>query len=258
MLQKLFPNWKNLTIVRYSLPLVALEDFFLKPFILRYQKSAPSHIILVLSSIENLKPLYFLKAFCTRPFRRNRLKAFLYTYKNISEKEIPLLKPLFVFYESQIIAYLKKRIFYGGILFPYIEKGFLSKELLFQENFINLLVKLVKFIFEIHEKGILLGDTKYNNFYYDEKEGFKLFDLDGIKFLERKPSKEERLKDLSSLTMTLEWDGLKKARDLIFDTYATLMKNISPHDKDFYLYCIEKKRQKRLKKLKNTYFVNTK
>ncbi len=249
MLSFLFPNYKNFKVFSYSKE-VTLEDLFFRPFSLKILKRSPSHIAFILYSHDNLeKPLYFLKSYHPRLFKRNRIKALIQNLEELTRRKVPLIFPLFAFYENPLFSFLKKTPFFGGVVFPYLERGFLRKEDFLKESSSNLLEKLTEFILGLHQKGILLGDTKYNNFYYTKCEGFKIFDLDGVKLLKSAPSTKERLKDLSALAMTLEWSGLKGTSSKILEIYIHVCGNISPDEKKFFLNCIEKKRKKRMKKL---------
>lgn len=248
MLKLLFPNYKDFKFFTFS-EVESLDKLFSRPFIFKILKRSPSHLAIFLIPFNSNKPLYFLKAYQPRLFKRNRVKAFKNNFQKLQNKKIPVLIPHILFYENPLFSYLNNRGFYGGILYPYFEKGFLKKDSFFKENSKILLKKLVKFIFDLHEKGILLGDTKYNNFYYDESYGFKIFDLDGLKILKKRPEIKKRLKDLSSLAMTLEWIGYKEASLITFEIYSSLIEPLSLEDKDFYKKCIEIKRRKRMKKL---------
>ncbi|BAU23918.1 hypothetical protein THC_1553 [Caldimicrobium thiodismutans] len=246
MLEILFPEWKNFKFFVYS-EAESPETLFLKPFSFKILKRSPSHLVFLLSPFNSEKPLYFLKVYQPRLFKRNRIKAFIKNLQMLKKRNIPVLYPLLIFYERPLFSYLKRHPFYGGILYPFIEEGFLKEELFFRENSQTLLINLVNFIFSLHEKGILLRDTKYNNFFYT-KEGFKIFDLDGIKILETSLSKKERLKDLSALAMTLEWIGLKEAGTLIFKAYQNLLGELGKVHYEYYTELKIKKRKKRERK----------
>lgn len=248
MLKLLFPNYKNFKFFAFS-ESEPFDKLFSRPFVFKLLKGSPSHLVFSLTPINSNKPLYFLKAYQPRLFKRNRVKAFKNNFQKLQNKNIPLLIPYLLFYEIPLFSYTKKEAFYGGILFPYLEKGFLKRDSFVGEDSKILLKNLVELIFDIHEKEILIGDTKYTNFYYDPKEGFKIFDLDGVRILKKKPTTRERLKDLSSLAMTLEWNGFKDASLIIFEIYSSLIGTFSPEDKDFYKKCIEIKRKKRMKHL---------
>jgi len=246
-LKTLFPDFKSFRIFAFTdEPL--LEDLFERPFIFKLSKRAPSHLVLLLIPFFEESPLFFLKAYHPRPFKRNRLKALYKALINLENLKIPHLKPLYLFYVSPLYALFKKKPFYGGALYPFLNEGFLKEKDFLGEEGDRLLEKLVCFIFSLHEKGVLLRDTKFYNFYKDGS-GFKVFDLDGIKILKKKPSKEARLKDLSALAMTLMWSGMSNADKIIFKTYEKLYPEISERDFSYFLREIEKRRKKRLKKL---------
>jgi len=249
ILKTLFPDFKSFKIFAFTED-SSLEELFEKPFIFKLLKRAPSHLVLLLIPFFEKSPLFFLKAYHPRPFKRNRLKALYKALINLENLKIPHLKPLYLFYVSPLYALFKRKPFYGGAVYPFLKKGFLKEKDFFGEEGIRLLEELVCFIFSLHEKGVLLRDTKFYNFYKDEL-GFKVFDLDGIKILKKKPSKEARLKDLSALTMTLMWSGMANADKIIFKTYEKLYPEISEKDFSFFFGEIEKRRKKRLKKLRN-------
>jgi hypothetical protein len=108
-----------------------------------------------------------------------------------------------------------------------------------------LLLGLVKFLFSLHEKGVYLRDTKFNNFYYTNKTNFKVFDLDGVKLYSKPLPKKMRLKELATLAMTLEWEGLPLARELISNEYAKLYPAFNEKDVIFFEKIITLKRKKR-------------
>lgn len=247
MLKDLFPNLKDLKIFYTSDP-EGLRNLFLKPFSFKVLKRSASHLVFLLIPLGAERPFYFLKAYQPRPFKRNRVKAFVKNYERLQKRGVPLLHPLAVFLESPVLALLKKHPFYGGLLYPFLEEGFLTGALFLKEKAKDLLSSLVRFNLELHAKGVLLGDTKYDNFYLDAKEGFKIFDLDGVKILDRCPTPEEQLKDLSALAMTLEWIGFKEAGTLIFEDLLTLIPGIDTRALSLFRKGIERKRHKRLKK----------
>jgi len=248
-LKILFPDFKSFKIFAFTEE-SSLEELFERPFIFKLSKKAPSHLVLLLFPLFEENPLYFLKAYHPRPFKSNRLKALYEALINLENLGIPHLKPLYLFYSSPLCALFKGKTFYGGVIFPFLKEGFLKEKDFLGEKGVRLLEELVRFIFSLHEKGVLLRDTKFYNFYKDA-EGFKVFDLDGIKILKKKPSKEARLKDLSALAMTLMWSGIANADKVIFKTYKNLSPEISERDFSYFIREIEKRRKKRLKKLRH-------
>jgi hypothetical protein len=158
----------------------------------------------------------------------------------LKKRDVPLLEPLFLFWKNPWLALLKDEPFYGGIVFPYLKEGFLTFE-----SAKMFLTSLVKFLFSLHEKGVYLRDTKFNNFYYTNKTGFKVFDLDGVNLYSKPLPKKMRLKELATLTMTLEWEGLLLARELIWSEYAKLYPAFSEKDVIFFEKIITLRRKKR-------------
>ncbi len=134
----------------------------------------------------------------------------------------------------------------------YNVQGFIKKDDIFLNNKkekvnYELIKNLIFFLFKLHEKGIYLKDTKYNNFYYF-KGDFKIFDLEGIKFYKKPLFKFERLKDLSTLAMVLEWQKVKNARELVFNLYKQFYPEINEKDFGEFNCLVNKKRKKREKK----------
>ncbi len=252
----LFLNWKLFKFY-FFIPdaekiLKKLEN---EPFEIKCIKKSPSHRNFILKFLSENSSYLFLKAFIPRLFKKNRIKKYFKAFKNLKNLNVSLLEPFFLFWENPQIAFLKKEPFYGGIVFPYIEKGFLKRENLFlddkKENLNHKLIKnLISFIFELHEKGIFLKDTKFNNFYYTSEENFKIFDLDGIKFYKKPLSKLERLKDISTLAMSLEWEKITNARALVFEIYREFFPELKEKDFEKFSQFIDKKRKKREKALK--------
>ena len=250
----LFPNWKKFKFYFFSkeapqiLERLSTEKFNFETF-----KKGSSHYVFILSSFKEKKPLFLLKAFRPKLFKTNKARKYLRTLSKLEELNISVIKPIFLFWESPQIAFFKREPFYGGIVFLYIEKGFVKREDLFlddKKEKVNyeLIKNLISFLFKLHEKGVYLKDTKYNNFYHFEGD-FKIFDLEGIKFYKKPLFKFERLKDLSTLAMVLEWEKVKNARELIFNLYKQLYPEIN-NEKDFGKFncLVNKKRKKREKK----------
>lgn len=246
----LFPNWEEFKVF-FFVEKDLVKNILHERFIYKLLKKCPSHVILLLIPINSCNPFYFLKAYYSRPLKRNRLKDFQQKIVQLKNLKVPVLNPLLVFYKTSLKALLKKEIFYGGLLYPYIKEGFLQKKYLFSrsEQSKVRLEKLVEFIFSLHEKKLLLEDTKFSNFYYKEEEGFKIFDLDGVKLLKNPPSPKQRLRDLSSLAMTLEWEGLKEIRENIFEYYSKLFPFLEKKDFTLFSEYIAKRKERRRKKL---------
>ena len=252
----LFPTWKHFKFYFFTLDAEKiLKKLESEPFEIKCIKRSPSHKNFILKFFSESSPSLFLKAFIPRLFKKNRIKNYFKAFKTLKNLNVSLLDPIFLFWGSSQIAFLKKEPFYGGIVFPYIEKGFLKRKNLFlddkKENVNSRLIKnLIFFLFELHEKGIYLKDTKFNNFYYSSEENFKIFDLDGIKFYKRPLSKLERLKDISTLAMSLEWEKIANARTLVFEIYKELFPELREKDFERFSQLVEKKRKKREKALK--------
>ena len=249
----LFPNWKKFKFYFFSkeapqiLERLSTEKFNLETF-----KKGSSHYVFILSSFREKKPLFLLKAFRSKFFETNKVKKYLKTLSKLRELNISVIKPIFLFWKNPQIAFLKRESLYGGIIFSYIEKGFIKKDDIFLNNKkekvnYELIKNLIFFLFKLHEKGIYLKDTKYNNFYYF-KGDFKIFDLEGIKFYKKPLFKFERLKDLSTLAMVLEWQKVKNARELVFNLYKQFYPEINEKDFGEFNCLVNKKRKKREKK----------
>lgn len=221
-------------------------------FTLELKKKSKKQVIFLLRYPSQRKPLYFIKAFYSGILRGNRLKRLIKNLKSLEELGVPLIKPIHTMYKNPVLSYLRGEPFYGYATFEYLEKGFLQKEDFISSNRPNvaLLQELVGFLYELHEKGILLKDTKFNNFYYTEKEGFKVFDLDGVKITKRSPSLRERLEDLAPLAMTLEWIGFSEASKEIFRKYQGLYPHLGNEYFSYFLKLIRDRKFKRLKKLR--------
>jgi hypothetical protein len=251
----LFPNWKFSKFYYFTSDAEnILKKLETVPFEIKCIKKSPSHKNFILKFLSENSPSFFLKAFIPRPFKKNRIKNYLEAFKTLKNLNVSLLEPVFLFWKNPQIAFLKKEPFYGGIVFPYIEKGFLKRENLFlddkKENINYKLIKnLIFFLFKLHEKGIYIKDTKFNNFFCDSEENFKIFDLDGIKFYKKPLSKLERLKDLSTLAMSLEWEKITNARALVFDIYKELFSELREKDFEKFSQFVDKKRKKREKAL---------
>ncbi len=213
-------------------------------------KKGKSNLNLILIDFVKKEPLFFVKLYFAKPLTTNRLKKNLNIIEKLETLDISFIHPLIIFHISPFKAYIKRKAFYGGIIYPFIKTGFINKkrilELKKKEKYENFLNKLIEFLFKLHEKGVFLRDTKFNNFWYEEKE-IKIFDLDGIKIYTESLSKKLRLKDLSTLAMSLEWILKNKSeKNKIFDLY----KNLYPlNEKDFLTFTkfVENRYQKRLK-----------
>lgn len=244
----LYPNWKNFNFYFFDPQgKEILQSLSKEDFIYQKVKRASSHFVFLIKLSEEKK--FWLKSFVPRLFKKNRVKHYLKILSLLIKLDIPVIKPIFLFWKNPQIAFLKREPFYGGILFPYIEEGFLKKEKINDE----LIKNLVSFLFYLHEKGVYLRDTKYNNFYYSsasQEKGFKIFDLDGVKIYKKALSKFKRLKDLSTLAMVLEWDKIEKAKKLVFSFYKEIYPLIE--EDDFYKFSklVDKRRKKREENLK--------
>lgn len=251
----LFPNLKHYKII--SLEPSAkevLEKIFSTAFTLKLIKRCPSHLLLTLTFLSEKSPSLCLKLYHPRLFKKNRPKIFLKTLYLLKKLNIPLLSPLLIFYLSPFKAFFWKNPFTGGIISPFISQGFLKAEE-FKEDAkrgFPLLYKLIQFIFQLHEKGVLLKDTKYNNFFYQKDKGFRIFDLEGVKVFKRTLSLSERLKDLAPLAMSLEWIGLQQSSFFIFKTYQSLFAPLTSKYFQIYQNYINNTLSKRLKKFNHS------
>ncbi len=234
----LFPNWKDFKVYFFSEEAKATVDRLIhKPFLLKCEKIPKTHRNFILSFASSGEPNLFLKLFIPRPFKRNRVNAYLKNFLELKKRDVPMVEPLFLFWKNPWLTLLKDEPFYGGIVFPFIKEGFLNFE-----SARMLLSRLVNFLFFLHEKGVYLRDTKFHNFYYaargahhnlhdkDSNLCFKVFDLDGVKVYRHPLPQNMRLKDLATLAMTLEWEGLHHARKTIWDEYSKLYPGLTKED----------------------------
>jgi len=237
----LFPKWKNFRVYFFSKEAKATLDRLLhEPFLLKCEKISKKHRNFLLTFFSSTEPDLFLKLFLPYPFKRNRVKSYLKNLLELKKRDVPLLEPLFLFWKNHWLASLLDELFYGGIAFPYLKEGFLTFE-----SAKMLLTSLIKFLFSLHEKGVYLRDTKFYNFYYTNKTGFKVFDLEGVKLYSNPLPKKMRLKELATLAMTLEWEGLTHARELIWNEYAKLYPAFTEKDFIFFEKIITLRRKKR-------------
>lgn len=196
-----------------------------KKFSFKVFKRCASHLALFLIPFSEEKPNYFLKLYNTRLFKRNRVKAFWENMEKLKSLEILFISPLALWWTSPWKAFLNRAPFYGAILFPYMERGFLAKgDILPPNTQINypLVQKIVEFLFTLHNKGILLKDSKIYNYYLSPSGELKLFDLDGIRFYCRPLKLKERVRDLIPLAKSLTRLGIKEAKTLVLDLYGAL------------------------------------
>ncbi|WP_028841485.1 hypothetical protein [Thermodesulfobacterium hveragerdense] len=242
----LFPNWNSFRFYFFSEEAKEVfNQLKTAPFLAKPNKITPSHLNFLISLESSGKIDFFLKAFVPRFFKKNRVKSYLEVVKSLKKLEVPIIEPLFVFWRSPQVAFLKKETFYGGIVFPYLSQGFLGfKDFLEREGFLE---ALVRFLFRLHQKGVFIRDTKFNNFYHTNEEGFKIFDLDGLKVYNPPLDKKLRLKDLSALAMTLEWSGMKETTKRIWTVYVSLYSGLTQKDFLFFVKQVEKRRKKREK-----------
>lgn len=211
-------------------------------------RECKSHQILFIRFSDQNRFNFVLKAFFARLLKRNRAKHYLNIIKILDHLKIPVVKPLLIFWKNSVEAFFRREVFYGGVLFPYIEKGFIKDTMFFKDHKkedlnLSFIKDLLKFIFEVHQKGVVIRDTKYNNFFYDEAEGFKLFDLDGVRFLGRPLKKTERLKDLVSLAITLYRDKIV-SYELVFNWYRELYQDLEEKDINLLTLLIHRKKSK--------------
>lgn len=246
MLRMFFKNLESYRIYT-TLPKNTFNDLIEGNYVLKLIKKCPSHLALIVSSSKDQIPIYFVKLYQPRLFKRNRVKDFKANLDFLKKLAIPHLQPLVIIYHSPIKAIILRESFYGGIIHSYLSKGFLD-----EEDFLSnlsqgyrLIQNLVQFLYNLHQKKVLLRDTKYNNFYYKKLEGFKIFDIDGIKFLSREPSIKERLRDLAPLAMSLEWIGFKEATKIIFNEYQKAYTPLSQKAFTLFLRMVLERKSKR-------------
>lgn len=220
MLRLFFKNLDSYKIYSFCTEKV-LHKLNEETYVFKLIKKCPSHLILLATPTGDQEPSYFIKLYQPRFFKRNRVRDFKHNLHVLRRLGIPHLQPLLIIYQSPIRALISGENFYGGIVYEYLSEGFLSKN-----NFLGNINQgykhiqnLVQFLYRLHQNKVLLRDTKYNNFYYQPSEGIKIFDIDGIKFLNREPSLKERVKDLAPLAMSLEWIGFEGAKKIIFTEY---------------------------------------
>ncbi len=197
------------------------------------------------------EPLFFTKIYLTKIFTKNRIKKIWKIINKLEDLKIPIIKPVAIFYLLPQKAYFLKKKFYGGLIYPFIKNGFIDEKKIFefkQKNIYEKFLKdIIQFLFFLHEKGILLRDTKYNNFWYEEQTGsVKIFDLDGIKIFKESLFKKLRLKDLSTFAMSLEWIlNQKQERKNIFLLYSNLYPYFNTKDLKLFEKYVENKHFKR-------------
>ncbi len=251
MLKLLIPNYQNFKVFPKDKQ-IFWEDFLSQPFILKLIKRSSQQMNFFLKSLDEEKNLYFLKLYLKNCIRSNRPKEVIKRLTKLEELKIPTLKPLLVFYQDSLFFCFLPNPLWGGVIYPYIEKGFLQREDFQGPLAKRILQDLVNFLFELHQKGVYLRDTKYKNFYLNEKGEFKVFDLDGIKFYEKPLTLKKRLKDLSALAMTLEWEGFKEAGETIFKTYQKFCPSLKESFGDYFFSQIQKRTWKRTEKIKKS------
>ncbi len=249
----LFPNWKSYRYVFLKEEGRTILSFLLEHnFYLECQKIPKGQRNFILTFLENPEKRLFLKLFRPGTLKRNRPKAYLKAYSILQKISAPLLSPYFVFWKNPLLCLLLKESFYGGMIFPYLEKGFLFESSFIQslESGQNLLKKLLSFLYQLHERGVYLRDTKFTNFYYTKEEGFKIFDLEGISFLSSPLSTFHRLKDLAPLAMSLEWIGIPDVRESLWRIYKNFYPRLTVKDYLLYQRLIEEKKKRRERKLR--------
>ncbi len=221
----------------------------------RVIKKGKSNLNLILMDFYKKEPMFFVKLYITKFLTLNRVKKIIKTFEKLEKREVFFIKPFLAFYISPYKAYFKKQHIYGGIIYPFVEKNFLSKERIFEfkkygmyEKFLD---DFIKNFFYLHEKGVYLKDTKYNNFWYDQEKGLiKIFDLDGIKILNKPLSKKMRLKDLATFVMSLEWIFKNnKEGEKIFFKYSDFYPYLEKRDIPLFRSYIKKRHTKRVKSL---------
>lgn len=245
----IFKDWNNFKVYSveetFQKNKASLNDLLSSQIEIKSLKKCKSHQILLIKFLNQNRFNFVLKAFFTRLLKRNRAKHYLDIIRILDKLEIPVVKPLLIFWKNPMKAFLRGENFYGGVLFPYIEEGFVVETMFFKnhekENLDQFFIRnLLKFICEVHQKGVLIRDTKYNNFFYHETQGFKLFDLDGVKFLGRPLKKFERIKDIVSLAITLNQQKIV-SYEQIFKLYKEVYKDLEDEDYEMFTYFIKRK-----------------
>ncbi len=197
------------------------------------------------------KPKFWIKAFVGKgPWKGKRAeKAFWGAYQ-LQNRGISTIIPLAYWKTKMLGGPLK-----GLIVYPYLPevrrhwtKWWNNLPKTRQDAF---LYRLIRFLWEMHERGISHGDAKISNFF--EKDGrLGIFDLDAIKFYEKNLSKKERLKDLATLTFSLVWllppEEKEPLTEKAFRFYAFLTKSFQDQDLLRFRRLVEKRLTKRLAK----------
>lgn len=199
------------------------------------------------------EPRFWVKAYVGKGFNgiwqgRRVERAFFGAYR-LENRGVRTILPL---------AYWKARALGGTlrglVVYPYLPevrcnwgawwKGLSARE---RESF---LCQLVRFLWEMHERGIFHGDAKISNFFVQEGE-LGVFDLDAVRFSKRPLSLRERLKDLATLVFSLLWLSPEEGKELIekgFRFYAFLSGGLEERDLERFRSLVEKRRAKRLAK----------
>ncbi|MCS7198987.1 MAG: hypothetical protein RMI63_05415 [Caldimicrobium sp.] len=246
MLRLLFKNLESYKIYSLSTEKV-LHKLNEGTYVFKLIKKCPSHLILLATSAGDQEPNYFIKLYQPRLFKRNRVKDFKHNLHVLRRLGIPHFQPLLIIYQVPLRAIISGENFYAGIVYYHLSKGFLNKD-----DFLGninqgykLIQNLVQFLYSLHQNKVLLRDTKYNNFYYQPLEGIKIFDIDGIKFLNREPSLGERLRDLAPLAMSLEWIGFREAKKIIFTEYQKVYSYLPEETFVFFSNIVSERKRKR-------------
>jgi len=199
-------------------------------------------------------PSFWIKAYVGSGLRRwqeKRLKrAFEGAYR-LQNRGILTIVPLAYWKEKSLQKSLR-----GLIVYPYQPEArhpwgreWLNLPPAEQEK---LLWQWVRFLWEIHERGVFHGDAKISNFFC-QKGTWGLFDLDAVRFSKRALSRKDRLKDLATLAFSLIWLSPEKKEELsrkVFTFYAFLSCSVRERDFRTFQHLVEKRLNKRFKKEK--------
>jgi len=201
-------------------------------------------------------PKFWIKAYrrqgLTKFGRKGRLEKSFWGAYCLQNRGIATILPLAYWREKGFQAPWE-----GFIVYPYLSEvktdwriQWLERPLEEKET---LLKKLIRFIWEMHERGILHGDTKITNFALG-KDKLIIFDLDAVCFLKNLPSKGKRLKDLATLASSLIWFEPEREEIIcqkIFNFYAFLAGDLCEKDYLRFKRLVGKRFRKRLAKMRN-------
>lgn len=116
--------------------------------------------------------------------------------------------------------------------------------------------RLVRFLWEMHERGVFHGDAKITNFVLFKDGRVGIIDLDNVVFQRGALSSAKRLQDLAALACSLERLEAKSTFPLvdhIFSFYSFLFPEFSSKYYPRFIRYISKLQRKRLKKYKKRF-----